>query len=408
MYACPNVQTKYKIVKLDLPTPLFMRAPGAVTGMFALECALDELAYELKMDPLELRLKNYAETHPDNGKPFSSKALRECYQQAAEKFGWKKRNPEPRSMREGKYLIGWGMATGTWGSFQAPATIKLTLNADGTAVVQTAASDMGPGTYTTISMITANFLGLPVEKVSFQLGDSEMPFAPVHGGSLTTASVGSAARGVCQQVLKKLLGMSSLKDAKWEDVSVENGKIILKSDSGKSESLVDILRRNNLPKLEETFTAVPNPERGKYAIASHSAQFVEVKIDEDFGRIIVSRVVEASAAGKIMNPKTAHSQEMGGVVWGIGMALHEETVIDHRYGRFVNPNLAGYHVPVNADIHDIDTFFVEEEDKIVNELGVKGLGELGMVGIPAAIANAVFHATGKRIRELPITVDKLI
>lgn len=391
IYDCPNVHTDYKIARTNLPTPLFMRAPGTVSGMFALECALDELAYELKIDPLELRLINYAEKNPDNGKPFSSKALRECYAKGAEAFGWKNRKLEPRAMRDGRLLVGWGVATGTWGAFQAPASARVILRPDGTAQVQSAASDMGPGTYTTISMIAAETLGLPIERVKFELGNSDLPAAPVHGGSMTTASVGSAVQECCQLVLKDVAALAQ------------------KSALPQSASFPEVLRKNNLDKLEKTHQSMPNfGERGKYSIASHGAQFVEVKVDPDLGTVRVSRVVEVTAAGKVINPKAAHSQELGGVVWGIGMALTEETEIDHRYGRMMNPTLAGYHVPVNADIHRVETMFVEEDDKIVNSLGVKGMGELGMVGIPAAIANAVFHATGKRVRDLPITPAKLL
>ena len=386
MYACPNLHTDYKIARVNLATPLYMRAPGAVSGMFALESALDELSYALKIDPLELRLINYAEKDPDSGKPFSTKALRECYAEGAAKFGWKNRKPEPRSMRDGNWLIGWGVATGTWGAFQAPASVRVTLRADGTALVESAASDMGPGTYTTITMIAAETLGLPMEKVNFELGNSDLPQAPVHGGSMTTASVGTAVQECCQKILQKISEMG-----------------------GGNKNFAEVLRAKNLEQLQETHNSMPNfGERGKYSIASHGAQFVEVKVDEDLGIIRVTRIVEATAAGRVINPKAAHSQEMGGAVWGMGMALTEETEIDHRYGRIMNPTLAGYHVPVNADVFQIDTLFVEEDDKIANPLGIKGMGELGMVGIPAAIANAVFHATGKRVRDLPITPDKLL
>ncbi|HEX8565340.1 MAG TPA: xanthine dehydrogenase family protein molybdopterin-binding subunit [Pyrinomonadaceae bacterium] len=387
MYACPNVRVDYKVAKTNLSTPFAMRAPGAVSGMFALESALDELAYALKIDPLELRLINYAETDPQNGKPFSSKALRECYTQGAEKFGWKNRKMEPRSMRDGKLLVGWGVATGRWGAFQAPATVKIVLKPDGTALVQSAASDMGPGTYTTITMIAAENLGLPMEKVKFELGNSDLPQAPVHGGSLTTASIGTAVQECCLKMMKKIGDLAGRETADFASV----------------------LRTKNLDKLEETHQSMPNfGERGKYSIASHGAQFVEVKVDEDIGKISVTRVLAMTAAGKVINPKAAHSQEMGGAIWGIGMALTEETEIDHRYGRIINPNLQHYHVPTNGDVFEIETVFVEEDDKIVNPLGVKGMGELGMVGVPAAIANAVFHATGKRIRDLPITPAKLM
>ncbi|MGI8494150.1 MAG: xanthine dehydrogenase family protein molybdopterin-binding subunit [Pyrinomonadaceae bacterium] len=413
LYACENVATPKRIVKTDLATPFAMRAPGAVSGMFALECALDELAYKLEIDPLELRLINYAEKDPESGKPFSSKELKKCYSKAAEKFGWKKRSPKPRSMRDGKYLIGMGMASGIWGGFQSAATVRIVLKSNGTAIVQSASSDMGPGTYTVISMITAEFLGLPIEKVKFELGDTNLPKAPVHGGSMTTASVGSAAKTACAKIKEKLFDLlmenksEELSGVKIEDVSMEDGKLNI-SGKKSSYSISGILKRNDLTEIEVTHEEKPSTERKKYAIAAHGAQFVEVKIDEDLGIVNVTRVVEATASGKIINPKAAHSQEIGGVVWGIGMALLEETHIDHRYGRITNPQLADYHVPSNADIHAIDTMFIDEEDKIVNELGIKGMGELGMVGIPAAIANAVFHATGKRIRDLPITLDKLL
>lgn len=415
IYACPNVMTDYKLVKTDLPTPLWMRAPGNVSGAFALECALDELSYALKIDPVELRLINYAEKDPDNGKPFSSKELRECYRQGAEKFGWKNRKPEPRSMRDGKWLVGWGMATGTWGAGMTTATVRVTLKADGTVLVESGVTDIGPGTYTTVSIIVSRVLGLPIEKIKFNLGRSDLPVAPTQGGSVITASVGTAAQECSQKVLKKLLDLanqdpnSPFKGVPDDNLVYENGRISVKGNPSKSLSYTDILSKNSLKEVIETHQSGPDTGlRSKYSIGSHGAQFIEVKVDEDLGIVKVTRAVAATAAGKIINPKGAHSQEMGAVVWGIGMALTEETEIDHRYGRMMNANLAGYHLAVNADVHEVETIFVDEEDKIVNPLGVKGLGELGMVGVPAAIANAIFHATGKRVRELPITPDKLL
>lgn len=414
IYSCPNVETTQKLVKTDLQTPFAMRAPGAVSGMFALESALDELAYKLKIDPLELRLINYADKDPDTGKPFSSKALRECYKTASEKFGWSKRKAEPRSQRDGRWLVGWGMATGSWFSFQVPASAKVVLKTDGTAHVTSATSDMGPGTYTTITMIAAEYLGLPVEKVKFELGDTKMPFSPTEGGSWTTASIGSAVYGAATNIKQKLFEManrepsSPLKSAKIDDVEMMDGSLRLKNNASSSIPIADLMRKNNLTEIVETYDSKPSPERQNYTSLAHGAQFVEVKVDESLGIVKVTRVMEATACGKIMNPKTSHSQEMGGVVWGIGMALMEATDVDHRYGRMMTSTLADYHVPVNADVHTIETDFIEEDDLIVNPLGVKGMGELGMVGIPAAIANAVFHATGKRIRDLPITPDKLL
>lgn len=414
VYACPNLHAPLRLTATDLDTPLWMRAPGAVSGMFALECAMDELAYALKMDPLQLRLVNYAEVDPESGKPFSSKALRECYRLGAEKFGWKDRKFEPRSMRDGRLLVGWGTATGIWGANQMPASARITFRADGTAQVASGTSDIGPGTYTVMTMIAAEFLGLKLEQVNFELGDTRHPTAPSQGGSWTTASVGSAVQGAALAITAKLLELanrdagSPLKGVSAAGVEMMDGRLRQKSDASRSVSIADLMLRNSLTEISETFESKPSPERDKYASLAHGAQFVEVKVDPDLGIVRVTRVIEVTASGRILNPKASHSQEIGGVVWGIGMALQEETEIDHRYGRIMNPNLQHYHVPVNADVHSIETLFVEEDDKVVNPLGVKGMGELGMVGIPAAIANAVFHATGRRIRELPITPDKLL
>ncbi len=414
VYACPNLYAPLKVAATDLATPTWMRAPGAVSGMFALESAMDELAYALKVDPLELRLINYAEVDPESGKPFSSKALRECYRIGAEKFGWKNRKLQPRSMRDGRLLVGWGMATGIWGAMQMPASARITYRADGTAQVASATSDIGPGTYTVMTMIAAEFLGLRLEQVKFELGDTRQPKAPSQGGSWTTSSVGSAVMGAALAIRARLLQLanrdiaSALKGATAEDVSMVDGRLVLKRDPTRSVNITEVMQRAGTAELAETFDAKPSAERAKYASLAHGVQFVEVKVDPDLGTVRVTRVVEVSACGKIINPLASHSQEIGGVVWGIGMALQEATEIDHRYGRIMNANLQHYHVPVNADIQAIETVFVEEDDTIVNPLGVKGMGELGMVGMPAAIANAVFHATGRRVRELPITPEKLL
>src|SRR5215210_5898093 len=414
VYACPNLYAPLKITGTDLNTPTWMRAPGAVSGMFALECAMDELAYALKIDPLELRLINYAEVDPESGKPWSSKALREFYRLGAEKFGWKNRKFEPRSMRDGRWLVGWGTATGIWGANQMPASAKVTYRAAGTAHVASATADIGPGTYTVITLIAAEYLGLEPEQVHFELGDTDFPRAPAQGGSWTTASVGSAVHGAALAVSAKLLELanreanSPLNRAAATDIEMLDGRLRLKSDTSRFVNISEVMKRNSLTEISETFESKPSEERRKYATLAHGAQFIEVKVDPDIGQVRVTRAIEVTACGKIMNPKASHSQEIGGVVWGIGMALQEATEIDHRFGRIMNPNLQHYHVPVNADVHMIHTEFVEEDDRVVNPLGVKGMGELGMVGIPAAIANAVFHATGKRIRELPITPEKLL
>jgi xanthine dehydrogenase YagR molybdenum-binding subunit len=414
VYACPNYYAPLRVTDTDLNTPTWMRAPGAVSGMFALESAMDELAYELKMDPLELRLANYAEVDPDSGKPWSSKALRECYRLGAEKFGWKDRKFEPRSMRDGRWLVGWGMATGVWGAGQMPAAAKITLHRNGTAQVASATSDIGPGTYTVITMIAAEYLGLKPEQVKFELGDTRFPRAPAQGGSWTTSSVGSAVHGAALAIGARLLSLanrkadSPLRGAAPSDVEMFEGRLQLKGNPSRFVSIPAVMRGSGLTEITETYESKPSEERDKYALLAHGAQFIEVKVDPDLGNVRVTRAIEVTACGKIINPTASHSQEIGGVVWGIGMALQEATEIDHRYGRIMNPNLQHYHVPVNADVHLIETLFVEEDDRVVNPLGVKGMGELGMVGIPAAIANAVYHATGKRIRDLPITPDKLL
>jgi xanthine dehydrogenase YagR molybdenum-binding subunit len=414
LYRCDNVKLDHKVAQLDVNTPIDMRAPGAAWGVYALECAMDELAVKLGVDPVELRLKNYTERDQTEDKPFSSKELRACYRQGAEKFGWAKRNPQPRSMREGNTLIGWGMASGIWEALQAPAAAKAVLTADGKLTVSSATEDIGTGTYTIMTQIAAESLGLPMANVTFQLGDSSLPEAPVEGGSLTAASVGSAVQAVCRKVREKLfnaaqtMDKSPLTGAKLDEMTFADGQIRLSRDPSRAVSFTEAMRHGKLDAIQEEASAEPSAKRSQYACNSHTAVFVEVKVDPDLGTIRVTRVVSAVAGGRIINPKTAGSQVVGGIVWGIGMALEEESVIDQAFGRFMNHNLAEYHVPVNADVHEIEVIFVDEKDDVVNPLGAKGLGEPSLVGVGAAIANAVFHATGKRVRDLPITLDKLM
>jgi xanthine dehydrogenase YagR molybdenum-binding subunit len=414
LYHCDDSAVSSKLARLDLFTPCDMRAPGGAVGVYAIECAMDELSYALGIDPLELRLKNYSDVDQNEDKPFSSKALKGCYHQGAERFGWSKRKPEPRSMREGRELVGYGMATGIWEGLRVPASARASLTPDGTLEIATATADIGTGTYTILTQIGAEMLGLPLDKVKVKIGDSDLPPAPVEGGSWTAASVGSAVMEACDCVRKDLLKRAGkiknapLNGVEAADVTFVDGEIRMISDPSRSLSLTDVLHGANEPIVSE-LTSMPDWKTlQRYSHKVHSAVFAEVRLDEELGMLRVVRVVSAVAAGRILNAKTARSQIMGAVVGGIGMALHEETVIDHRYGRFINHNFAEYHVPVNADIHDIDVIFVDELESHLNALGVKGVGEIGIVGTAAAIANAVYHATGVRVRDLPITIDKLL
>ncbi len=414
LYASPNCITKYRLVRGNIQTPLYMRGPGECSGVFALDSAMDELAYKLKIDPLELRIRNHAASDPSDGLPWSSKSLLECYRQGAEKFGWSRRKMEARSMRDGRYLIGMGMATGTYPMYRFPSSARARIFSDGTAVVQSAASDMGPGTWTTMKIIGAEALALNLDRVRSELGDSTLPKAAVHGGSATTASVGSAVHeaGLAARVklfnLAKNDSRSPLHGATEEQVAFADGRISLKSDPSHGETYSDILRRNRLESIEATVESNPGDEGKKFSMHAFAAHFAEVRVDSELGVLRVSRFVTGCGGGRIVNEKTARSQLTGAVVGGLGMALTEETVMDHRMGRYVNASLAEYHVPVNADVPMIEAFFVEERDDKVNPLGAKGIGEVGYVGVAAAVANAAYHATGKRVRQLPITLDKLM
>lgn len=415
LYKCDNVALTYKLAKLDTFTPADMRAPGAVTGVFAIETAMDELAYATGQDPIQLRLKNYTQRdQTQEDKPFGSKELRACFEQGAERFGWAKRDPEPRSMREGRELVGWGVATGIWESMMMQTSAHAILTADGRLEVGNSTGDIGTGTYTILTQIAADTLGLPMEAVTTKLGDTRLPEAPIAGGSWTAASSGTAVMKACRDVgeqvfrLARQMDDSPLANVDFERVAFADGHIVVADDATRRVALVDVMRAAGVDKLEATGQAAPDKDfNSQYEAYTHSAIFAEVKIDEELGQVRLTRIVSAIAAGKILNPKTARSQILGGVVMGIGAALEEESLMDTTLGRFMNHNLGEYHVPVNADIHDIQVIFVDEEDR-ANPLGVKGLGEIGTVGTAAAIANAVFHATGKRIRHLPITVDKII
>jgi len=412
LYKCANAKYAHKLARLDLATSCDMRCPSAATGVYALECAMDELAVALKLDPLELRLRCYSDRDQNADRPYSSKSLRDCYRQGAEAFGWNKRSPEPRSMRDGNELVGWGMATGIWDAFQMPIAVRIVLSANGHAEVSCATSDIGTGTYTIMAQVAADMLGLPLDSITIKLGDSTLPQSPVEGGSWIAASVSNGIATTSDAVRKELLRLakempnSPLADAAPDEVALADGKLVSKRDASRAVSIADAMRHGAVDRIEQE-KSTTFADDGSHSHNTHSAIFAEVKVDEQLGVIRVTRVVSAVAAGRILNTKTAHSQIMGSVVWGIGMALHEETLIDHKFGRIMNANIAEYHVPVNADVYDIKVIFVDEPDEIINPLGVKGVGEIGIVGVAAAIANAIYHATGKRVRDLPITLDKL-
>jgi len=415
LYPAPNTLFEQKVVPLDVCTPMDMRAPGGSTALHAIECTMDELAYKLKIDPLDLRLLNYSDTDPSTKKPYTSKALRECYLQAAERFGWKNRNPEPRSMTRGNKLIGYGMATGIWDAFQFPSRVEAMITAEGKMILNNAVTDIGTGTFTVMTQIAADELGLPIQDVDFCYGDSKKPFSMSQGGSAMTSSTGVAIVVAAKELKKKILKAAKKMDnspfAKTEDTEIlfKAGAIQLKADPKISVSFQEIIAFNKGRIIKTTNMGKPHMLKlRKYSKATHSASFVEVEVDRDLGTVTVTRAVTAVAAGKIINPKTAKSQIYGSMVWGISKALHEETIMDKNLGKYINANLGEYHIPVHADIKEMEVIFADEKDELINELGVKGVGEIGLVGMPAAISNAIFHATGKRINNLPIHFDELI
>lgn len=414
LYASPAVTTAHRLVKLNVGTPTFQRAPGESTGMFALESAMDEMAIAAGLDPIDFRLRNDARRDQQKNAPFSSKALSECYRVGAERIGWSRRNATPGALRDGHWLVGLGCASATRPAKRSPCKARVRLTADGRALVQSSTAELGTGTYTVMAQVAADSLGLPVERVRFELGDTSLPEAPVSAGSMTMESVGSAIAAACATARETLIGLaiadadSPLHGLAPGNVVVEDGWLRAVDDPGRRDHVAVVLTRQGGMPLVADGHSKPGAEDKAFSMHSFGAIFAEVQVDRDLGLIRVPRIVGRFGAGRIINAKTAHSQLLGGVVWGLGMALTEESLLDPRRGRFVNANLAEYHVMVNADIGDIDVAFVAEEDPHVNSLGAKGLGEVSMTGVAGAVANAVFNATGKRVRDLPITLDKLI
>jgi xanthine dehydrogenase YagR molybdenum-binding subunit len=403
-YACPNVTLKSRLARVSRPTPADMRAPGATTGVFALECAMDELAVAAGMDPVAIRLANWTDRDQNEDRDITSKAQRECYAMAAARFGWARRNAQARATREGRELVGWGMAGGVWDALVAPTPTRarVTWRTDGHLEVAAAASDIGTGTYTILAQIAADAFDIDAQEVRVRLGDSTLPMNPVEGGSWMAASTGAAVAKACNKLKRMLVTQARARHGLARGITAFKGGRIAGITIG------DIVASGGKD-LSALATNLPDVVAGrKYVSYSHSAVFAEVRVDEELGVIRVTRVVTAIAAGRIINPKTARSQIVGGVVMGIGYALHEEGLLDHRFGKVMNANLADYHVPANADIYDIEVIFVDEHDDKASPLGVKGVGEIGVVGVAPAIANAIFHATGRRVRDLPITLDKLL
>jgi xanthine dehydrogenase YagR molybdenum-binding subunit len=437
-YACPNVSVRDTRVQLNISPVAHMRAPGEAEGNFAVESILDELSYELGIDPIELRLRNYAEVHPQTGLPWSSKALRQCYQVGAERFGWVARNPEVGSMRDGRWLVGYGMAGVTYGHNQAKCHARATVRRDGSAYVCSGTTEIGVGTWTVMGQLAAQLLGLPQERVEFDLGDTALPQAPYVGGSGTTAGLGSAVHSACRKLIQAFLDIagkehgSPLSGCAPEEVVCADGRIVRADDPSRGEHYGDLLARHGLDELTaEGDSAPPHAEMGtqikSLIVSKHGhvgqrlvglsggtvpagafgARFVEVRVDPDLGLLRVARVVSTIDAGRVVNQKTARSQIIGGTVQGIGAAMFEELLSDPGSGRIANGTFGDYLIPVNGDVPDMDVVFVGAPDP-ANPIGVKGVGEVGLVGIPAAIANAVYHATGRRIRSLPITIDQLL
>jgi xanthine dehydrogenase YagR molybdenum-binding subunit len=420
LYASPAIATSHEVVRLDTGTPMFMRAPGEATGSIALESAIDEAAQACGMDPLEFRLKNYAEVEPISGKPFSSKALRQCYAQGAERFGWAGRPLAPRRMRDDAgLLVGWGVGTATFPAimFQAQARAVIRRDASGTCsgAMEIGAHDMGQGATTALAQIAADGLGLDIEQIEFRTGTSDLPDGGIAGGSAHTATAGMAIHGAGADVIAKLAELavadnrSPLFGSGNAGVVARGGRLFRRDDESRSESYNEILSRAGIAEIDGRGNSAADPAaQSHYAMHAHGAVFAEVKVDPELGQVRVTRMVGAFAAGRVINPRLVRSQYYGGMIWGVSFALHEHAVMDLRSGRPMNPNLGEYHVPVNADVPSLEAILVDEHDPHVNALGVKGVGEIGITGSAGAVANAVWHATGIRVRQFPITLDRLL
>jgi xanthine dehydrogenase YagR molybdenum-binding subunit len=414
LFDIPNVAVTHSVARLDVPSATAMRAPGEAPGSYALGCALDELAYACDLDPLDVLRRNHATVDGESGLPFSSKHLLECYERGAEAFGWSRRTRPPRSMRDGDELVGFGVATATYPAMRAPAEARVTIGAGGTIEVVSATHDLGTGMYTILAQLAADAFGLEPHQVVVRIGVSGFPNAPVAGGSMSSASVLPAVADGALRVLREAIALATSTDASplyglpEAEIEARDGALRARNDASRSVTYADVARWAPGGSLAATGSAAPGSEGQRFSFHSFGAQFVEVRYDEELARLRVSRALGVFDCGRILNAKTARSQMLGGVVWGLGMALLEETVRDPRNGAVISDNLADYHVPVNADIEEIDVLFVEVPDFAFNPLGARGIGEIGITGIAAAVANAVYHATGVRVRDLPILPEKLL
>ena len=437
LYAAPTKEVTYKITKLNIGAPTFMRAPGETPGTFALESAMDELAFELKIDPLRLRTINHTAIDTIEKLPFSLENIKECYTVGAERFGWTQRKLEPRSNRRGKYLVGMGMATATYPAIRSTATVKMQMFANGAVKIFSATQDIGTGTYTIMAQTAADALGVPIEKIAVEIGDSSLPPAPVSGGSTTAATITAAVLAAGEMLRENLMklafadGKSKLNGKTMSEIDYADAEFFIKGDRSKTDAYADILLRNDKEMIEvcasgfpqnggglsgpqpppcapDRFPAEQDTEAKKYSFHSFGAQFAEVLVDEDTGVIRVSRFTSVMDIGRVLNEKTCRSQVIGGVVYGLGQTLCEETQYDKRFANPVHRSLGDYHVPVQMDVPPINVYFIGKPDLHISPIGARGIGEIGITGVAAAVANAVFNATGKRLRDLPLTPDKLL
>jgi len=413
LYACENVDTKHSILPLDMSSPIWMRGPGEATGCFALESAIDELAYKLNMDPIQLRIKNFTAINPDNKLPFSDINIKDCYAYGMEKIGWKNRPMVPGTLKENGMLIGYGMSVGVFGAGKGTASVRIVLSNDGQLILECAVSDMGPGTMTSMTKIAAEAMQMPMQKIKFKLGDSDLPPGPSQGGSGTTSTVGSAVDMACKTVQLKLKELAiqvapAFAGTSADALEVKNEMVVAKANAAVKIDIPSLLKLANQDKIDLTITSSgKTAEQLKYTSNSFSAHFVKLAVNPKDGTIKVLNVVTTGDAGKIVSPKTARSQMLGGVVGGIGMALTEKVEMDHTTGQIINASFGGYHVPLHSQIPNTEVYFVNKPDPHVNDIGSKGIGEIALIGFAGAIANAVYNATGKRVRDLPITPDKL-